>query len=109
MERLLVVGPPVEAAVVLSMLDTSWYTDRRTVPVSLICGRTRRVRPTSLRSKVLNGVAAALLSTTLPVVKGTCWPTTILASSLSRVSKVGVDKILASPLVCKKLAKAPSM
>ena len=44
----------------------------------------------------------------LPVVKGTFWPITILASSLSRVSKLGVDSTLASPLDCKNRASAPS-
>ena len=66
-----------------------------TVPFSLIWGLTRRVRPTSLRSKVWNGLTVPLVEVPVlenwPVRKGTFWPMTILASSLSRVSRLGVE------------------
>ena len=42
-----------------------------------------------------------------PVTKGTFWPTTILASSLSSVTRFGVDRMLASALVSRKRASAP--
>ena len=52
MVRLLVVGPLVALAVDASTLETSWKMVSFTVPFSLICGLTFRVRPTSLRSMV---------------------------------------------------------
>ncbi|MNV75499.1 hypothetical protein D3C71_1687900 [compost metagenome] len=55
-ERLLVVGPLMALVVAGSIFETSWYTDIFTVPFSLICGRTRSIRPTSLRSTVVNGL-----------------------------------------------------
>ena len=90
------------------MLETSWKMVSLTVPVSLIWGLTLRVRPTSLRSMVWKGLTApvaVLLLVYCPVKNGTFCPTTILASSLSRVSKLGVERMLASVLVCKKFAK----
>ena len=47
-------------------LETSWKICSFTVPFSLICGFTRRVRPTSLRSMVWNGL-------TEPLVPRRCW------------------------------------
>ena len=41
-------------------LETSWKIVSLTVPFSLICGRTRSVRPTSLRSMVWNGLTVLL-------------------------------------------------
>jgi hypothetical protein len=82
-----------------------------TVPFSLICGLTRSVRPTSLRSMVWNGLTVPLLELLLvywPVTKGTFWPITILASSLSSVSRLGVDRMLPSPVACRKRARKPS-
>ena len=82
-----------------------------TVPVSLICGLTRSVRPTSLRSIVWNGLTeplTVLLLVYWPVTKGTFWPTTILASSLSSVSSVGVDRMLPSPFFSRNVASDPS-
>ena len=38
----------------------------------------------------------------------TFWPITILASSLSSVSRLGVESTLPSPVLCKKRAKNPS-
>ncbi len=108
-ERLLVVGPLRLLTVLWSTLDTSWKMASLTVPFSLICGFTRRVRPTSLRSTVVKGLTVLLpvLLAYCPVTKGTFWPMTILASSLSSVSRLGVDSTLASPLFCRKLASAP--
>ena len=68
-----------------------------TVPLSLICGRTRSVRPTSRRSTVWNGLtlAAPLEAgvTYWPVTKGTFWPTMMRASSLSSVMMFGVERM----------------
>src|SRR5450830_1094199 len=44
----------------------------------------------------------------MPVTKGTFWPITILASSLSRVSRLGVDSTLPSPLFSRNWARNPS-
>ena len=43
-----------------------------------------------------------------PVTKGTFWPTTIFASSLSSVTRFGVERMLPSALVCRKRASADS-
>ncbi len=50
-----------------------------------------------MRSMVWNGVGvvAAPVTAYEPVMNGTFWPMMILASSLSRVSSVGVDRMLA--------------
>lgn len=61
MERLLVVGPLVSLSVPSLTLETSWYSVSLTVPFSLIVGRTRSIRPTSLRSTVVKGFTAPLL------------------------------------------------
>ena len=97
-DLLLVTNPAAE--VVASILETSWNMTSLTEPVSLICGFTRSVIPTSFLSKVVKGVTdplAVLLFVYCPVAKGTFWPTTIFASSLSSVSSVGVDKTLVKP------------
>jgi hypothetical protein len=80
-----------------------------TVPFSLICGRTRSIRPTSLRSTVVKGLTVLLpvLLAYEPVTKGTLLPMTMRASSLSSVIRLGVESTLASPLFCRKLASAP--
>ena len=81
------------------------------MPFSLICGFTRSVRPTSLRSIVWNGFTVlpeAPVLVNWPVMKGTFWPITILASSLSSVRRLGVDSTLPSPLLSKKRARKPS-
>ncbi len=82
-----------------------------TVPFSLMVGRTRSVRPTSLRSTVVNGLMPTEPEVLAywPVTKGTFWPMTILASSLSSVSRLGVESTLASPSLVKKFAIAPRM
>lgn len=106
-ELLLVVGPCSAFTVEATTLETSWKICMRIVPFSLICGRTRSVRPTSLRSIVWKGFTEPLLAPVLvnwPVTKGTFWPTTILASSLSRVSRFGVDSTLPASLFCRKFA-----
>ena len=51
MERLLVIKPSVSFFEV-STLETSWKMVSLTMPVSLICGLTLSVKPTSLRSTV---------------------------------------------------------
>ena len=54
---------------------------------------------------VWNGLTEPLLAPVLvnwPVTKGTFWPITILASSLSSVSRFGVDSMLPSPCVSMK-------
>ena len=56
------------------MLDTSWKMVSLTVPVSLICGLTFSVKPTSLRSTVWNGLTEpfdVLLLVYWPVTNGT--------------------------------------
>ena len=58
----------------------------------LILGVTFRVIPISCRLTVENGLADVRL--VLPVWKGTFWPTSKLASSLSSATIVGVDMIL---------------
>ena len=111
MERLLVVGPLAELMVEGCTLETSCEMDSRMVPFSLICGLTLSVMPTSLRSTVWNGftgLAPPPVLVKVPVTKGTFWPMTILASSLSSVRMVGVDSTLPSPLLCRKRARKPS-
>jgi hypothetical protein len=92
-------------------LEISWKICIFTVPFSLMVGRTRSVRPTSLRSTVVNGLMPTEPEVLAyePVGKGTFWPMTILASSLSSVSRLGVDSTLASLSLLKKLAMAPRM
>ena len=111
-ERLFVISPVAELIEDACTLDTSWKIDSLTVPFSLICGFTRRVRPTSLRSIVWNGLTVPLLPVELlvkvPVTKGTFWPITILASSLSSVSRLGVDRMFPSPFCWRKRARKPS-
>ena len=54
-----------------------------TVPFSLICGFTRRVRPILALDgleRVDRAAGAALALVKVPVTKGTFWPMTILAS-----------------------------
>ena len=51
---------------------------------------------------------AAPVLVKLPVTKGMFWPTMILASSLSSVSRVGVDSTLPVPVLWMKLARMPS-
>ncbi len=79
------------------------------MPFSLICGRTRSIRPTSLRSTVVNGFTVLLpvLLAYEPVTNGTLLPMMIWASSLSSVSRLGVESTLASPVFSRKLASAP--
>ena len=89
----------------------SWKIWSLTCPSSLICGLTRSVKPTSLRSTVWNGFTEPLLLPVLvnePVTKGTFWPITMRASSLSNVSKLGVERMLPSPLVSMKRARKPN-
>ena len=82
----------------------------RIVPPSPICGLTRKVRPTSLRSIVWNGLAALPDVPVLvnePVMNGTFWPMTIFASSLSSDTRFGIDSTLPSALVSRNRASAP--
>ena len=67
------------------------------MPPSVICGFTRSMRPTSRRSIVWNGFTVVDVPVVAywPVMNGTFWPTMIRASSLSSVSSVGVDRMLA--------------
>ena len=58
--------------------------------------------------KGLTAPVLVLLLVYWPVTNGTFWPITILASSLSKVSKFGVESTLPSPVVCKNRAKKPS-
>ncbi|MCY1220809.1 hypothetical protein D9M72_328390 [compost metagenome] len=58
-ERTLVVGPWIRLAVDCTTDDDSWKICIFTSPPSVICGFTRSVMPTSLRSKVWNGVTEA--------------------------------------------------
>jgi hypothetical protein len=110
-ERLFVMRPVAELMDEAWTLDTSWKICSFTVPFSLICGLTRSVRPTSLRSMVWNGLTEPLLAPVLvncPVTNGTFWPMTMRASSLSSVSRLGVDRMLPSALDSRKRASAPS-
>ncbi len=110
MERLLVVGPLTLLSVLAATLDTSWYSASLTVPFSLMVGRTRSIRPTSLRSTVVKGLTAPPRPPVLayePVGNGTLSPMMICASSLSSVIRLGVDSTLASPVFSRKLASAP--
>ena len=78
------------------------------VPLSLICGRTRSVSPTSRRSTVWNGLVVAPPPDGVmnwPVMKGTFWPTTMRASSLSSVRMFGVDRMLAFDIVSSARAR----
>ena len=110
--RLFVVGPLGAATVDACTLETSWKMVSLTVPFSLICGLTFSVKPTSLRSTVWNGLTVLPLVPVLvklPVTKGTFWPTTILASSLSSATRLGVDRMLVPETVSRKRASAPSV
>ena len=65
-----------------------------------------------MRSMVWNGLAELLLEPVpvkLPVTKGTFWPMTILASSLSSATRLGVDSTLAPASDSRKRASAPSV
>ena len=92
-------------------LDTSWKICSLTAPPSEICGLMRKVRPTSRRSIVWNGVAVVALPVCAycPVMKGTFWPITIFASSLSSVSRLGVDRMFAFVSDARKRASAPRL
>ena len=103
------VGPAfdVPGAVSAARLDASWKIVIRIVPFSLICGLMRSVMPTSLRSIVWNGlVSAPPVWVNWPVTNGTLLPTMILASSLSSVTRFGVDMMLVFACDCRKLAIA---
>ena len=79
----------------------------RIVPFSPICGRMRSVMPTSLRSIVWNGLVVAVpVCVNWPVTNGTLLPTTILASSLSSVTRFGVETMLVLVCVCRTRASA---
>ena len=81
----------------------------RTVPFSPICGLMRSVMPTSLRSMVWNGLVVAVpVLVNWPVMNGTFSPTTILASSLSRVIRFGVETMLVLAWVWIARASAAS-
>ena len=81
----------------------------RIVPFSPICGRMRSVMPTSLRSIVWNGLVVAVpVFVNWPVTNGTLLPTTILASSLSSVTRFGVEAMLVLAWVCRMRASAAS-
>jgi hypothetical protein len=108
-ERLFVDGPAfdVPGAVPDARLDDSWKIAIRIDPFSLICGRMRRVMPTSLRSMVWNGLDKAVpVFVNWPVTKGTLLPTMILASSLSSVTRFGVEVMLVLACACRKRAIA---
>ncbi len=109
-ERLVVDGPAlsVPGATRGSTLDCSWKITMRTLPPSPICGRSRSVSPTSRRSMVWNGLAAAPPAggRNWPVMNGTLAPTTMRASSLSRVIRLGAETMLASVWVCSRRAMA---
>ena len=55
-ERLLVVGPFGSVWLPGSTVEISWKIVIFTVPFSLMVGRTRSVRPTSLRSRGVTGL-----------------------------------------------------
>ena len=66
--------------------------------------------PTSLRSIVWNGLV--VLDDALvyePVTKGTFWPTTIFASSLSNVTRLAVDRMLVPEVAWIAWATVPSV
>ncbi len=93
-ERLLVVGPLGAFSVRGLTVEISWNTTILHGAVLVDLRAHAQVRPTSLRSMVVNGFTEPLAAPVLvywPVTKGTFWPITILASSLSRVSRLGVD------------------
>ena len=88
-------------------LDDSWKIVIRIEPFSPICGLMRSVMPTSLRSIVWNGFESAVpVLVNWPVTNGTLLPTMILASSLSSVTRFGVDMMLVLACDCRKLAIA---
>src|SRR5450830_771126 len=82
---------------------------RRTLPFSPIWGLIFRVMPTSLRSMVWNGLEELLVVVYEPVTKGTFWPTTILASSLSSVITLAVDRMLVPDMVSRADAMVPNV
>src|SRR3546814_7683577 len=58
--RLRVTSPLAASDTLASMLLTSWYKASFTVPPSEICGRMRKVRPTSSRDIVWKGLLAPI-------------------------------------------------
>ena len=87
-------------------LDTSCSSSILMVLPSLICGLTLSVRPTSRLSMVWKGLSL-LVESCCPVTKGTFAPTTISASSLSRVTILGVERILLSASEAIALTRNP--
>ena len=77
------------------------------VPPSVICGFTRSITPMSRRSIVWNGCTVDVEPVVAywPVTNGTFWPTMMRASSLSSVSSVGVDRMLAPTSVSSARAR----
>ncbi len=111
-ERFVNVGPGELADVVFvpgTTAESSVYSCSFRMPPSVICGFTCSVRPTSRRSYVLNALAVVPLVRFEyePVGIGTFWPTTIFASSLSSVTRFGVDSTFASLEPAKNCSKAP--
>ena len=109
MERLLVMRSEAPLTEVGATFDTSWKISSLMVPPSETCGLILSVKPTSLRSIVWKGLATppALGGKEVPVMNGTFWPTTILASALSSVMRLGVDRMFAKPRDSRARANAP--
>lgn len=109
-ERLLNVGPDWLLTVVFTTEESSVYSCSFRIPPSVICGFTCSVRPTSRRSYVLNAlfVLPLVRFEYEPVGIGTFWPTTIFASSLSSVTRFGVDSTFASLTPEKYCSNPPS-
>ena len=76
--------------------DTSSKTASRTIAPSEICGVSRSVMPTSSRSMVAKVLLRLVSLVARLATKGTFWPTTISASSLSVVSTFGAERMLMS-------------
>ena len=93
MVRLLVI---TSAALVAGLSeDTSCSMVICTASPSLICGVIRSLVPTSCRSMVWKGLVFVELAVE-PVITGISCPTRIDASSLSKVSRLGVERIFDS-------------
>ena len=104
------VGPAFASCEPATTDEFSWKIVMRTVPPSPICGlhaqRQADVLALDGLERVDRAAVPAPVLVKLPVTNGTFWPMTIFASSLSSVTRFGVDRMFAPVLVSRKRASA---
>ena len=91
-----------------AILETSCLINKATESDSLICGFTSSFTPISSLAVVLKGVRL-LAPSDSPVVIGISCPTNNSASSLSKITADGVDKILESWSSLKRASKTAKL